>query len=45
MEILTGLLPDSANYRTGRKEDIKYIVIHYTANKGDTAFNNVKYLL
>ena len=43
MEIKTGLLPNASNYRQGRVEDIKYIVIHYTGNKGDTALNNVKY--
>lgn len=25
------------------KKDIKYIVIHYTGNKNDTAYNNAKY--
>ena len=43
MDIKTGLIPNSANYAKGRSGDIKYIVIHYTANKGDTALNNVKY--
>lgn len=43
MEIKMGLLPNASNYRQGRSADIKYIVIHYTANKGDTAFNNIKY--
>ena len=43
MEIKTGLLPYSSNYKKGRSAKIKYIVIHYTGNKGDTAFNNVKY--
>ncbi len=43
MEIKTGLKPDPSNYAKGRSGDIKYIVIHYTANKGDTAINNVKY--
>ena len=38
-----GLLPNASNYRQGRTADIKYIVIHYTGNKGDTALNNVKY--
>jgi N-acetylmuramoyl-L-alanine amidase len=33
----------SSNYRVGRTQDIKYIVIHYTANNGDTAKNNVEY--
>ena len=43
MDITTGLLPNSGNYKRGRTSKIKYIVIHYTANKGDTALNNVKY--
>ena len=33
----------STNFRTGRTDNIKYIVIHYTANDGDTAKNNVDY--
>lgn len=32
-----------SNYCTGRTSDIKYIVIHYTANNGDTAKNNIDY--
>ena len=38
-------LPKPQNYqRIERKEsDIKYLVIHYTANNGDTAKNNVLY--
>ena len=43
MNILTGTLPHSSNYKRGRSSKIKYIVIHYTANKGDTALANVKY--
>ena len=43
MNIITGTLPNSGNYKKGRSAYIKYIVIHYTANKGDTALNNVKY--
>lgn len=31
------------NFRQGRSTKIKYIVIHYTANDGDTAKNNVDY--
>lgn len=34
---------NSSNYKKGRTSDIKYIVIHYTANNGDTAKNNVDY--
>ena len=32
-----------SNFRLGRSENIKYIVIHYTANDGDTAKNNADY--
>jgi N-acetylmuramoyl-L-alanine amidase CwlA len=35
---------DSSNYGSSRSTStIKYIVIHYTGNKGDTALNNCKY--
>lgn len=38
------LLAKSISYGTKRSlADIKYIVIHYTGNKGDTAENNAKY--
>ena len=43
MEIKIGAVPNKANYKKGRSSGIKYIVIHYTANKGDNAINNVKY--
>ena len=33
----------SSNFRIGRTDSIKYIVIHYTANNGDTAKNNADY--
>ena len=33
----------SGNYQKGRTQPIEYIVVHYTANKGDTAKNNVDY--
>jgi N-acetylmuramoyl-L-alanine amidase CwlA len=33
----------SGNYRAGRTAPIRYIVVHYTANKGDTAKNNADY--
>lgn len=33
----------SGNYRVGRSAPIRYIVVHYTANKGDTAKNNADY--
>lgn len=32
-----------SNFRVGRREDIKFIVIHYTANAGDTAWGNANY--
>lgn len=32
-----------SNYETGRTKPIQYIVIHYTANDGDTDENNGKY--
>lgn len=34
---------NAANYRAGRTMPIEYIVIHYTANNGDTAKNNADY--
>lgn len=33
----------SGNYQPGRTQPIEYIVVHYTANKGDTAQNNLDY--
>lgn len=33
----------AGNYKKGRAGSIKYIVIHYTANNGDTAFGNANY--
>ena len=33
----------STNFRKGRTNPIEYIVIHYTANNGDTAKNNADY--
>jgi len=32
-----------SNYGAGRTSNVKYIVIHYTANDGDTAKNNADY--
>jgi len=32
-----------SNYTKGRKKRIQYIVVHYTANDGDTARNNGNY--
>lgn len=37
------LLANTSNYTNGRVQPIKYIVIHYTANNGDTARNNCIY--
>lgn len=34
---------NAANFKKGRSEGIKYIVIHYTAGNGDTAKNNADY--
>ena len=34
---------NSTNYKSGRTDNIRYIVIHYTANNGDTAKNNIDY--
>lgn len=34
---------NSSNYRHGRTQDIQWIVLHYTANKGDTASGNASY--
>lgn len=31
------------NYTPGRKDSIRYIVVHYTANDGDTAEENLRY--
>ena len=31
------------NYTRGRKEPVRYLVIHYTANDGDTARGNTAY--
>lgn len=33
----------SGNYQKGRTQPIEYIVVHYTANNGDTAQNNLDY--
>ena len=34
---------NSTNFKVGRTSNIKYIVIHYTSNDGDTAKNNADY--
>lgn len=33
----------AGNYQKGRTQPIEYIVVHYTANSGDTAQNNLDY--
>ena len=33
----------TSNFRVGRRDSIKYIVVHYTGNNGDTAKNNIDY--
>ena len=44
MNIKQGLPCHNSNYSAKRGgNSIKYIVIHYTANNGDTAQNNCKY--
>ena len=37
------LLAHASNYSKGRHTAIKYLVLHYTANNGDTALGNCKY--
>lgn len=37
------ILAHQSNYTKGRKQAIKYIVVHYTANNGDTATGNGNY--
>ena len=37
------LLAHVSNYSKGRHTAIKYLVLHYTANNGDTALSNCKY--
>lgn len=34
---------NAANYAPGRTQPVRYIVMHYTANNGDTAQNNCDY--
>ncbi|HCT64103.1 MAG TPA: N-acetylmuramoyl-L-alanine amidase [Lachnospiraceae bacterium] len=36
-------IANSGNYTRGRTRSIKYIIIHYTANNGDTAKGNCNY--
>ncbi len=37
------MLAHPSNFTKGRKQKIQYIVVHYTANNGDTAEGNGKY--
>ncbi len=37
------IIAHSSNYTKGRKGKIEYIVVHYTANNGDTAKGNCNY--
>ena len=32
----------TGNYQKGRTQPVEYIVVHYTANTGDTAQNNLE---
>lgn len=43
MEITGFKQSNKANFQPGRKSPVQYIVVHYTANKGDTARNNADY--
>ena len=33
----------TSNYKKGRTSEIRFLVIHYTGNNGDTAENNCEY--
>jgi len=37
------ILAHQSNYNKGRKQNIQFIVVHYTANNGDTAQGNGNY--
>lgn len=43
MNIREGHICNAANYKRGRSGPVKYLVIHYTSNDGDTAEANVNY--
>ena len=43
MEITGFKQSNKANFQPGRKSPVQYIVVHYTANRGDTAKNNIDY--
>ena len=40
---ITQMPCNPGNYRSGRTRPVQYIVMHYTANNGDTAQNNCDY--
>lgn len=40
---ITQIPCNPGNYRAGRTQPVQYIVMHYTANNGDTAQNNCDY--
>ncbi len=41
--LITEVLANQKNFLKGRSEKIKFVVIHFTANNGDTAENNANY--
>jgi N-acetylmuramoyl-L-alanine amidase CwlA len=43
MKVIKQKLAHITNYRKNRLQPIEYIVIHYTANNGDTSLNNANY--
>lgn len=42
-ELMEFVSCNKANFRVGRTQPVRYIVMHYTANNGDTAKNNCDY--
>lgn len=43
MEFIEFIACNTGNYHVGRTQPVRYIVMHYTANNGDTAKNNCDY--
>ena len=43
MNNINKMIAHSSNFTMGRKQKIQYLVIHYTANNGDTAKGNCNY--
>ncbi len=41
--VINKLSADKSNFREGRNKKIEFLVIHYTANDGDSALSNCKY--